>query len=231
MDRFCATFRYCWAFDANGGCTDEHNSKFEGIKFFDETLVLGICSTPAGPDYRGGASITMLCPENTYIRPNPNNSYCATPIAKMPIDKDKNNGPDSCSAGSGSGGAGPGDGKVITFKQITTNVNTDFFVSDKDVLLKPNKTVSGWQVTTADQAVEIYNANGKLISITLNNGLTTKLTYNTVGTGRLISITDPYNRNIVLSYDINNRIIQMKNSLSKLTKYTYDVNNNLSTVT
>ncbi len=94
---------------------------------------------------------------------------------------------------------------------------------------------SGYSYTNPGRASELYDINGKLISITSLDGGVKSFGY---ANGLLASITDKFSRNITLEYDTNNRINkviaevdpQTGNEISSYT-FAYDEVGNLKSVT
>jgi len=62
---------------------------------------------------------------------------------------------------------------------------------------------ANWEYTDANDTVETYNADGRLISITLRNGLTTTITYGTAWhvVGKPTKVTGPFGHYIDLFYE------------------------------
>ncbi|CAD6878134.1 hypothetical protein [Methylomonas albis] len=117
------------------------------------------------------------------------------------------------------------DGKVLTFILAGSA-----WVSDSDVNAKLVKLATGWQYTTGLDGVEIYNASGKLISITDRKGLTQTLTYDSQG--RLSTVTNPFGRSLTFAYSgTDTRVSSVKVPNGGVYAYSYDSKNNLSTVT
>jgi RHS repeat-associated protein len=88
--------------------------------------------------------------------------------------------------------------------------------------------VTGWQLTTPQNDVEQYNAQGQLTSITTRSGFVTTLTYTS---GRLTSITDAFGRSLTLTYDTNGNLYTMTDPSSRVYTYGYDTHRRLATVT
>ena len=89
--------------------------------------------------------------------------------------------------------------------------------------------VTGWKYTSKQDEAELYDATGKLLSITDRAGRTQTLTYNTAD--RLTRVTDHYGRTLNFSYDSANRIATTTDPNGGITQYTYNASNNLATVT
>ncbi|ASF48502.1 DUF6531 domain-containing protein [Methylovulum psychrotolerans] len=100
---------------------------------------------------------------------------------------------------------------------------------DTDITDKLAKVSGGWQLTTADDTVESYDANGKLIGIKDRSGYTQTLSYN--GLGQLLSVTDTYNRSLTFAYDTQGRVSTLTDPAGSQYIYAYDSNNNLAGVT
>jgi YD repeat-containing protein len=122
------------------------------------------------------------------------------------------------------------DGKAFYF-----TLTNDIWVPDSDVpdrlvrLTDASNNTTGWRYTTAENQVELYDASGKLLSITNRAGFTQTLTYNP--NGRLMSVTDSFGRQLAFGYDTANRIATMTDASGRIYQYAYDPNNNLGSVT
>jgi len=92
------------------------------------------------------------------------------------------------------------------------------------------QTASGWRLKLADSdAIETYNASGKLVSIQQRNGLKTTLKYDTQG--QLICVTNPYGRFLTFEYYNAWHLTRIKTSGGEHYTLAYDANGNLSTIT
>jgi RHS repeat-associated protein len=89
----------------------------------------------------------------------------------------------------------------------------------------------GWQLTLADDTVEMYLPNGLLSTITTRAGLTTTLAYD--GSGNLLTVTGPFGHRMSFTYDTSNppRVIGMIAPDGGHYAYAYDGNDNLVLVT
>lgn len=115
------------------------------------------------------------------------------------------------------------DGKILTFYQ-----NGSQWQSDSDVNSRLVQLPNGWQYTTGLDEIEIYNANGQLISVTNRTGLTQNLSYD--AQERLVSVTNPFGRSLTFAYNgANVSSVTVPNG--GVYAYSYDINNNLSIVT
>ena len=132
------------------------------------------------------------------------------------------------------------DGKEYNFQQSAGVWITDVDIPDRLEEIKDSANVrTGWRYTTADNAVETYNAIGKLTAITDRSGLTQTLTYSDASTSftiaptidLLIRVTDSFGRQLNFTYDANSRISTLTDPAGGLYHYAYDANNNLASVT
>ena len=90
---------------------------------------------------------------------------------------------------------------------------------------------TGWQYREGSAGdLEIYDATGRLLSITNNSGLTQTLAYNALG--QLITVTDAFGCSLAFTYDASGRISTMTDPAGGVYTYAYDpVNENLVSVT
>lgn len=111
---------------------------------------------------------------------------------------------------------------------------------------------TGWRYITADDDVELYDASGKLLSITHRGGRVETLVYSdgTSGTGGgfvldadgnatasvlpvglLIRVSDEAGRSLKFGYDASSRVVKMTDPAGGVFHYRYDAANNLASVT
>ncbi len=115
------------------------------------------------------------------------------------------------------------DGKAFTF----TLVGGAYKAAETNDTLQA--LVGGWKYVTTDEETELYDATGKLLSITDRTGRSQLLAYD--GSGRLASVTDTFGRALAFSYDAQNRISGMTDPAGGLYQYSYDAAGNLIGVT
>ncbi|WP_243640704.1 RHS repeat-associated core domain-containing protein [Thiogranum longum] len=121
------------------------------------------------------------------------------------------------------------DGKTIFF-----TLSGNLWVPDADVFSKLDRTTdengvpTGWQHTTLDNTVELYDLNGILISITDVLGDTQYLSYDT--NGRLDRIDTDIGEYLQFGYDASNRIATITDHTGRIWGYRYDASNNLEYV-
>ncbi len=129
------------------------------------------------------------------------------------------------------------DGKAFQFFPNGTQWTSDADLTDRLVRLTDGSgNTTGWTYTaTADDSVETYGADGKLLSISDRTGLTQTLMYSDAttpttiapGPGLLIRVTDNFSRQLNFTYDAQSRMSTMTDPAGGLYQYAYDANNNL----
>jgi RHS repeat-associated protein len=87
----------------------------------------------------------------------------------------------------------------------------------------------GWQFITANDDVENYNLEGRLLTISARDGRVQTLTYDP--DGRMISVSDDVGRNLMFAYDSLSRIATITDPAGGLYQYNYDGVGNLTSVT
>ncbi len=127
------------------------------------------------------------------------------------------------------------DGRGFGFE----NINGVFVASaDKTYsltqLTDDQGTTTGWQFNNdVGGDTELYDVNGKLLSITNRAGLTQTLTYSTPSTlssiapeaGLLIQVTDHVGRSLHFTYDADKRVSTMIDPAGAVYAYTYNADN------
>lgn len=114
-------------------------------------------------------------------------------------------------------------------RTLTFTAANGAWSADADVNGRLEKTANGWRYTTGDNAVERYDASGRLRSITPLGGLTQTLSYD--GQGRLHTVTGPFGRTLRFGYDASGRIVSATDPAGETVQYGYDANDNLVSVT
>jgi len=127
-----------------------------------------------------------------------------------------------------------GTSSIIVFrpdgKSFKFTLNGSNWVSDADItdILKMNGGL--WTYTTKDDSVETYNANGVLISIDYVNGQKLSLSYDS--NNRLLNVVDLLNKQqLTFQYDGRDRISSVTDNADRRWIYNYDNNGNLTLVT
>ena len=135
------------------------------------------------------------------------------------------------------------DGRELNFRAPASG---NLYVADADVadrverLVDGTGNIIGWKLTVAaDDSIELYDASGRLLSITDRAGATTTLGYSTSSTpssiaptsGLLISVSDPWGRTLSYVYDINRRVIRLTDPANDAYNFAYDSAGNLASIT
>jgi YD repeat-containing protein len=84
------------------------------------------------------------------------------------------------------------DGQLISFK------------APPSIAMKLQQVSGGYTLTDADDNVESYNADGRLLSIASRSGVVRTMSYDTAG--RLSTVTDSFGHVLTLTYDSQNRL-------------------------
>jgi len=120
------------------------------------------------------------------------------------------------------------DGKLIQFQRVNNDWVTDsdnYYRFEK--LLDVNQVHVGWKYTENNN-IEIYDVNGRLISITDVRGNSQTLTYN--ANEQLYQVNNNIGETITFTYDAFSRIVTMSDHIGRVWKYQYDTKNNLEFV-
>ncbi|MCW5593346.1 MAG: RHS repeat protein, partial [Burkholderiales bacterium] len=88
---------------------------------------------------------------------------------------------------------------------------------------------TGWRLTTDASDVELYDAQGRLASITRRSGHAHTLAYD--GNGRIQSVTDSFGRALQFAYDPSDRLSTLTDPAGRTYAYGYDATGRLVTVT
>lgn len=127
------------------------------------------------------------------------------------------------------------DGKALNFAKVDGNGDpspSGTWRGDSDVVetLAPilsGSTITGWQLKTAEDELETYNATGRLASIADRAQRITTFSYNT--DGRLQTVTDPFGRTLTLAYTLG-RLSSVTAPDGLRVEYAYGANDNLTGV-
>ncbi len=105
------------------------------------------------------------------------------------------------------------DGRIYTFTPKDGG-----WQSDPDVTDTLEATVGGWTYTTVAGTQEIYDSEGRLLTITDHAGRTQTLTYG--ANGKLIEVVDAFGRSLQFAYDSEGRLTTLTDPAG-ITTYTY----------
>ncbi|MFJ2986824.1 DUF6531 domain-containing protein [Collimonas sp. NPDC087041] len=133
------------------------------------------------------------------------------------------------------------DGKILHFTWIRGMFRPDADITDSLFWQADSAgNTTGWQYRVgADQSLESYDSNGRLLNITSREGRVQTLTYSDAFTpvtiaprpGLLLRVADQFGRQLNFIYDSNSRVSQMIDPAGSTVSYSYDSNDNLNTVT
>ncbi|AST29493.1 RHS repeat domain-containing protein [Ralstonia pseudosolanacearum] len=122
-----------------------------------------------------------------------------------------------------------------TGRQIDFDMSSGTPVPNADINDRAVKTTDAsgnvqWRLTREDNTVELYAANGALLSRTTADGKTVTYSYSTASTpttiaptsGLLIAQTDPFGRALSFRYNSTGLMTQMTDPAGRAYNYTYD---------
>lgn len=131
------------------------------------------------------------------------------------------------------------DGKSYFFSSTGGAWSADSDISDRlERLTDAGGVLTGWRFTTKSDQVELYDAGGKLLSITSRSGISQTMAYSDAATlpaiapaaGLLIAVTDSFGRQLNFTYDSLSRINTMTDPAGQMYRYAYDAKYNLTSV-
>jgi len=132
-------------------------------------------------------------------------------------------------------------GRVFLFTQVGADYLPDSDIDDRLTrLTDPGGALTGWQYDdAATDNTELYDAEGKLLSITNRAGLSHTLEYNTgttppgiaPGSGYLIKVTDAFGRQLSFTYDPNGRMASMQDPAGQNYVFESSAQNHFASVT
>lgn len=144
-----------------------------------------------------------------------------------------------------------GNGAMLNFGTATDFAPKADINDRVTKLTDTNGVITGWRVYVADNdTTELYDATGRLQTITASSGRIQTFTYSDSTTptsiapkaGLLISVADHFNRQLSFTYDDQGRMVTMTDPSGGIYKYAYDepssivlagkqLSNNLTSVT
>jgi YD repeat-containing protein len=132
------------------------------------------------------------------------------------------------------------DGSVNTFTATPDAQGVIQWQAEAGVRDILTPTASGWDYKVfADDSVERYDSQGRLLSITERNGWVTTLTYSTATTpvdvapkpGLLIRVANHFGRTLTFGYEQSGRLAALIDPAGGAVRYGYDGFGNLASVT
>jgi YD repeat-containing protein len=132
------------------------------------------------------------------------------------------------------------DGSVNTFTATANAQGVIQWQAEAGVRDTLTPTAAGWDYKVfADDSVERYDSQGRLLSITERNGWVTTLTYSTATTpvdvapkpGLLIRVANHFGRALTFGYEQSGRLAALIDPAGGAVRYGYDGFGNLASVT
>jgi RHS repeat-associated protein len=123
------------------------------------------------------------------------------------------------------------DGSIVLFDTTATGFSYRGEIKDRLQWVDQSGSHVGFNYITANEDRERYDLNGRLLSITSRAGIVQTLNYNSLG--RLATVVDSFGHTLSFEWDsaAKPRLHKVTDPASGVITYTYDANNNLSTVT
>lgn len=132
-------------------------------------------------------------------------------------------------------------GQLFLFKSVAGVYTPDTDINDRITkLVDGGGALTGWEYyDAATENTELYDAVGKLLSITNRAGLSHTLAYSTgstppsvaPGPGYLIKVTDAFGRELNFTYDALGRMASMQDPAGQTYLYTSTAQNHVASVT
>jgi len=111
------------------------------------------------------------------------------------------------------------------------NTNTHTWHAESDSRLRLAESSGTFELTREDDTVEIYNPNGRLLSIASPDGVVTTLDYDeTTNPERLLSVSNSLGESLTFTYTADGHIESMTDQAGNTWTYTYDADQNLGYV-
>jgi len=92
------------------------------------------------------------------------------------------------------------------------------WITENDEPERLTQTTSGWELRDADDTLEVYEVDGRLLSIATRGGYQQTLTY--AADGKLDRVTDSYGRTLVFQYT-GNRLIKLIDNAGLVYRFSY----------
>ncbi len=116
------------------------------------------------------------------------------------------------------------NGQVVSFMGVGGS-----FAAPPGSVLKAQQISSGYLVQDENDAIEAYDASGRLLSVTSRAGVVQTMTYD--GSGRLSAVTDNFGHQINFVYNALGQLSQLIDPASQTVQFGYDSSGRLTTVT
>lgn len=125
------------------------------------------------------------------------------------------------------------DGRRFVFTLVNGRYIADPDVNDQLFVTMIDGKANGWTYVTDNDATEMYDVTGKLLSIVGRDGPKQVLEYGATGSnaGLLTKVTDAFGKKLSFAYDAAGRYVSMTDPMGHVTQYGYDSIGNLTRVT
>jgi RHS repeat-associated protein len=122
------------------------------------------------------------------------------------------------------------DGKTLVFNGGGAGAwSSNATVVEKLTRLNPgDATNAAWRLDTGADTIELYDANGLPMSVTVRGGRSVWMAYSG---GTLQSVTDDFGRSLSFGYDTQGRLANVSAPGGEIMRYGYGANGHLSVVT
>jgi YD repeat-containing protein len=123
------------------------------------------------------------------------------------------------------------DGKRFRFVSNSSVWRSDPDVSDRlQMLTDASDNLTGWQYRYGKNQIDVFDADGRMISSGFENGYLKNLTYSDATTpfgiapkaGLLIEVRDSFNRTLAFRYDADGRIVTITDPAGQEYQYGYN---------
>ncbi len=121
------------------------------------------------------------------------------------------------------------DGRQDTFTLAAGAWQAEPDVTSRLAAMTAGGKQTGWRLTTADDTVENYALDGRLLSVATRAGLVTALGYD--AKGRLATVTGPFGHKLSFVNDAKGHVAKVTAPDGGVLTYVYDGNDNLVSVT
>jgi YD repeat-containing protein len=121
------------------------------------------------------------------------------------------------------------DGRAFRFTRVGESWIAEADVTERLERLSEGGVFTGWRYTTADDEIEVYDTQGRLVALADRAGLSQTLAYDEQG--RLATVTHTLSGGTLrFTYDAVNRLSTLTDPGGGVYRYAYDANNNLISV-
>ena len=119
-------------------------------------------------------------------------------------------------------------------KSIRYTISGSNFVPDSDINIRlwgevgSSGGLVGYRLLNADNSIELFDTQGKLIGVTDQRGYALNMSYN--AQNRVASATDPFGKSLTFDYDSSGKVSRIAFNSVEIATYQYGAANNLGSV-